>query len=86
MAKKLIDEQIYDATKISGNPKNFYSSANPHGPYASTHRPGRPEAEEYMEGASNKKNLKMWAERASKHSGPSFAPGLGKRSNHREDE
>ena len=85
MAKKLIDEQIYDATKISGNPKNFYSKENPLGPYESTHRPGAPSREEYIEGASNKANLNAWAKRASAHSGPKFAPGLGGKGGRREE-
>jgi hypothetical protein len=86
---KFIEDKIYDATKISGNPKNFYSEENPRGPYESTHRPdsgSRPQAE-YIEGASNKKNLKMWAERASANSGPKIAPGLdGKGGSRREDD
>jgi hypothetical protein len=67
----------------------YYSKANPLGPYAGVHRPdaaSRPAAE-YIEGASNKKNLKMWAEYASKNSGPKIAPGLdGKGGNRREDD
>jgi hypothetical protein len=58
----------------------YYSKANPLGPYSGAHRPDaadRPKAE-YIEGASNKDNLKAWAARASANSGPKIAPGLGK--------
>ena len=64
----------------------YYSKGNPLGPYQSTHRPGAPSREEYIEGASNKKNLKMWAEYASKNSGPKIAPGIHAKGNCREDE
>jgi hypothetical protein len=62
----------------------YYSKGNPLGPYESTHRPGAPSREEYIEGESTKGNLKAWANYASKNSGPKIAPGLdGKGGNRR---
>lgn len=79
---KLIDDKIYDRGRIiTGDSKNFYSKANPHGPYQSTHRPDADNAPpaQYFEGAPTARNLRDWAEWASKNSGPAIAPGIGRK-------
>jgi hypothetical protein len=72
---------------MSNNPKHYYSAQNPHGPYGTTQRFPHELAEDsgHTEGFSTARNLKQWADYASKNSGPRVAPGLGK-GNHTKEE
>lgn len=68
--------------------KNYYSKANPHGPWGDTKRPtlgkttGKVPHEVktagHIEGFSTPANVKQWSDRASANSGVKVAPGTGR--------
>jgi hypothetical protein len=58
--------------------KDYYSKANPLGPYAA-HRTSHGSPGEYIEGQSTPKNIKEWSARAASNSGPKIAPGDGRK-------
>ena len=61
---------------------DYYSKKNPLGIYGKyRQRPRNDTPKTYIEGFSTQRNIDAWSKRATSNSGPSIAPGLGKKSN-----